>query len=246
MGIEVTLTITCQIMEQAMYAEIPENEYQRFQSFVQVYQKGAVIVSENDLDDKGLFLLRRGAVAVYKGKGKSRELISKIEALNFFGEMAIIAGGPRSASVEALTDNTIVYAFQTPDLDALMSNPTWGRMLVTRLSKDLKQSNSLIMELREQVRYQKEEIEKLYKGSIEVFSVTSEIQKSIANDAVATAREWKYLSGIVELVQKLLRSRLPEVADHLNTVEPETWKALYDEGICPEIIYNHMKKANQP
>jgi CRP-like cAMP-binding protein len=227
-------------MEHAMYADIPENEYQRFQSFIQVYQKGAVIVSENELDDKGLFLLRKGEVGIYKGTGKARELISKIEALNFFGEMAIIAGGPRSASVEALTDNTIVYAFQTPDLDALMSNPTWGRMLVTRLSKDLKQSNSLIMELREKVRNQKDEIENLYQGSIEVFSVTGEIQRSIANDAVATAREWKYLSGIVELLQKLLHSRLPGVAGQLNAVKPETWKALYNEGICPEIIYNHM------
>jgi CRP-like cAMP-binding protein len=237
---KITLIQTSHIMEYPMYADIPENEYQRFQAFIQIYQKGAVIVSENELDDKGLFLLRKGEVAIYKGKGKARELISKIEAINFFGEMAIIAGGPRSASVEALTDNTIVYAFRTPDLDALMSNPTWGRMLVTRLSKDLKQSNSLIMDLREQVRNQKEEIENLTKGTIEVFSITSEIQKSIANDAVATAREWKYLSGIVELVQKLLHSRLPGVASQLDAVKPETWKALYDGGICPEIIYDHM------
>ena len=225
-----------------MYADIPEIEYQRFQAFIQVYQKGAVIVSEDELDDKGLFLLRKGEVAIYKGRGKARELISKIEAINFFGEMAIIAGGPRSATVEALTDDTLVYAFRTPDLDALMSNPTWGRMLVTRLSKDLQQSNSLIMELREQVRSQKEENEALHHGAVEVFSVTSAIQRSIADDAVVTAREWKYLSGMAELVQRLLHSRLPGVANQLASVDPETWKSLFDEGICPEIIFEQMTK----
>lgn len=225
-----------------MYADIPESELKSFQSFIHVYQKGMVIVSENELDDKGLLLLRKGEVAIYKGKGKTRELISRIEAINFFGEMAIITGEPRSATVEALTDNTIVYSFRTPDLDALMSNPTWGRILVTRLTKDLKQSNDLIMELREQLRSQKEEIEILNKGSIEVFSVTNEIQKKLADDTIATAREWKYLSGLVELVQKLLESRLPKVAGQLRTINPETWKSLYEEGVCPEIIYTQMAK----
>ncbi len=45
-----------------------------------------------------------------------------------------------------------------------------------------------------------------------------------------TAREWKYLSGIVELVQKLLHSRLPGVASQLDTVDPETWKSLLTRG----------------
>jgi hypothetical protein len=112
-------------------------------------------------------------------------------------------------------------------------------MLVTRLLKDVKQSNSLIMYLREQVRNQKEEIENPTTGTIEVFNNTNEILKSIANDAVATARECKYFSGIVELVQKFQHSRLPGVASQLDTVKPETWKALHNEGICPEIIYDH-------
>lgn len=225
-----------------MLTTIPESEYKRFQTFIQVYQKGSIIVQENQVDDKGLFLLRQGEVAVYKGKGNNRELISKIEAINFFGEMAIIAGGPRSASIEALVDNTIVYAFRTPDLDALMSNPTWGRMLVTRLSKDLKQSNSLIMDMHEQVRNQRQEIDNLTNSTVEVFSITNEIQRSIAEDTVATAREWKYLTGIVELLQRLLHSKLPSVAKKLNKVDLDTWKMLYKDGVCPEVIYNLMTR----
>lgn len=227
-------------MEKAMYEVIPENEYKNFRAFIQVYQRHAVIVAEGELDDKGLFLLRSGSVGIYKGRGRERELISQIDAINFFGEMSIIDGGPRSATVEALCDETIVYAFRTPDLDALMSNPTWGRMLVTRLIRDLKQTTGLNMDLHNQVRLLTEENEVLKKGAIEVFSVTSSIQKAIAEDAVATAREWKYLSGIVELVQKLIHSRLPEVGKKLTEVPASHWKELHDEGLCPEIIYQQM------
>jgi len=99
------------------------------------------------------------------------------------------------------------------------------------------------MELRDQVRSQKQENEALNEGAVEVFSVTSEIQRSIADDAVVTAREWKYLSGMAELVQRLLHSRLPGVANQLESVDLETWKSLFDEGICPEIIYDQMTKS---
>ncbi len=223
-----------------MYEDIPDQEYQKFQSFIQVYQKGAIIVKENELDDKGIFLLRKGSVSVYKGQGSKREQISKIDAINFFGEMSIIAGGARSASVEALLDNTIVYAFRTPDLDVLLSNPTWGRMLISRLAHDLKQSNILVMEQHEKLNNLEMEKINLTNGVVDVLNITYAIQKKIANDAVATAREWKYLIGIVDLVHKLVNTRLPGVAKRLGHVDAEIWKGLYKEGICPEIIYRQM------
>jgi CRP-like cAMP-binding protein len=228
-----------------MYEDIPDQEYQKFQSFIQVYQKGAVIVKENEIDDKGIFLLRKGSVSVYKGQGNKREQISKIDAINFFGDMSIIAGGARSASVEALQDNTIVYAFRTPDLDVLLSNPTWGRMLVSRLAHDLKQSNIVVMEQHERLNNLEMEKINLTNGVIEVLNITYAIQNKIANDAVATAREWKYLIGIVDLVQRLVNTRLPGVAQRLGHVDVEIWKRLYEEGICPEIIYRQMSDVEE-
>ena len=220
---------------------IPEAEYENFRSFIREYHKGESIITEGQQDDNSLFLLRIGEVEIYKDNGEKRDLISKIEAINFFGEMAIISGGPRSATVVALSNIVIVYAFRSPDLGALMSNPKWGNMLVSRLSKNLNRSNEQLVELRLENQKLKTSNEKLSKGIVEIFSVTNEIQKSIARDAVATAREWTYLNAIVELSQCMLKSRLPELAQQIKGVDSSLWKTLYEEGVCSEIIYDYIK-----
>jgi CRP-like cAMP-binding protein len=226
-----------------MFEGIPDREYEKFHNFIQVYNQGAQIVVEDIQDDKGLFLLRKGEVGIYKKCGEGRELLSRIKAINFFGEMSIIVGGPRTATVEVLSKNAVVYAFRTPDLDIVLSNSKWGIMLVSRLSQNLKESNVQIINLRQQNNQIREQNEHLTQGVVEIFNITEEIQRNIAQDAVATAREWKYLTSIIELEQCLLKSRLPEIASQIGHVDPSVWKDLYKEGNCPEIIYDYMKEA---
>jgi CRP-like cAMP-binding protein len=135
-----------------MIDDIPPDEARIFKPFTKIYQRGESIIIEGQKDDMGLFLLRVGSVCVYRKRLGGRDLISSIEAINFFGEMALLLNAPRSATVEASSETVVVYAFQTPDLNKLLSNPKWGQMLVERLCHDLRQSNTHLTELREENR----------------------------------------------------------------------------------------------
>lgn len=64
------------------------------------FNAGQVLFKEGDLAD-GLYLIRRGSVAVAKKfKGEER-VLAYVSAGNYVGEMAMLDGGPRSASVTA-------------------------------------------------------------------------------------------------------------------------------------------------
>jgi CRP/FNR family transcriptional regulator, cyclic AMP receptor protein len=66
------------------------------------YKKGSVILSEADPGDT-LHILMEGSVRVYGADGQGREVTyGQIDAPSYFGEMSL-DGGPRSASIEALT-----------------------------------------------------------------------------------------------------------------------------------------------
>ena len=67
-------------------------------------KEGTLIISEGDTTQKMYFIIS-GMVNVYRRtyKGKD-ETICTLSAPTYFGEMSIIDGGPRSASVAAKTD----------------------------------------------------------------------------------------------------------------------------------------------
>ena len=228
----------------SIFNGLPVKEVDQFRSFMHGYSKGATIIEEGEQDDKGLFLLRKGTVAVYKNTRGGRELLSTIDAVNFFGEMALYTGSPRTATVEAYTD-VVVYSFRSPDLHSIMANPKWGNLLVNRLIGDLKQNAEQLVNLRVENKNLRESSERLTGAAVEIFSVLDEAQKAVAQEAVATAREWHFLNAVRVLVQRFLRARLPEISGQLKAVDAATWKKLRDEGIVPELLDNPIKKVRE-
>ncbi len=69
-------------------------------------QAGRNIIREGDAGDK-FYLIRQGEVRVFRGE-EQKEVAILTEG-DFFGEMALLTGQPRNASVEAVTD-TVLYA----------------------------------------------------------------------------------------------------------------------------------------
>ena len=223
---------------------IPPQELNAFQDYVRHYPRGRVIIVEGERDNLGLFLLRQGQVAVYKRTGTRRELLATIKAINFFGEMAVVDDGPRSATVEADSDEVTAYSFPRPRLSALLTNSTWGAMLVTRLASDLREKNELLAECRsdaEQKSAGQAELlrrdERLTSGIIEIASVMTGLQACVAQDAVVNGREWTYLRGVEEVLRRIIRARLPELADSLISAGPMLWERLYQEKILPDDMY---------
>ena len=71
------------------------------------FYKEELIISEGD-ESKTMYFILEGSVTVFRANYKGdREYVYEMGAPSYFGEMAIMDGGPRSASVEAKTDTIL-------------------------------------------------------------------------------------------------------------------------------------------
>lgn len=83
--------------------------------------EGNLIISEGD-ESKTMYFIIEGAVTVFRQNHKGQtEYIYEISAPGYFGEMAIMDGGPRSASVEAKT-NTVLAELKWEDVRYLFED----------------------------------------------------------------------------------------------------------------------------
>ncbi|MDL2288510.1 DUF2225 domain-containing protein [Oscillospiraceae bacterium OttesenSCG-928-F05] len=109
-------------------------------SSTQTFEKGAVIVRDGDTSSNHMFLLLKGEVGVYKNYRGSAELkLAHMGPGEFFGEMTLFLGRPRSATVVALSDVTALsitrenaYLFFSEQPEATFAIL---RMLCERLEK---------------------------------------------------------------------------------------------------------------
>ena len=136
------------IVEKAMSVELDERqqtvaelreELARFlrggDSFrAQTYAAGEVIVREGDPGDAA-YIIQSGTCVAYKGSGAERRVLRTMSAGEVFGEMAIFAPGPRTASVEA-TGPTVVHVVNAAVLEAeLDSLKPWFAAFVRTLAE---------------------------------------------------------------------------------------------------------------
>lgn len=83
--------------------------------------EGDLIISEGD-ESKSMYFIIEGTVAVFRTNYKNEaEYIYEMNAPSYFGEMAIIDGGPRSASVQAKT-NTVLAELMWDDVRHLFED----------------------------------------------------------------------------------------------------------------------------
>ena len=101
------------------------------------FAAGATIVQQGDQGD-AFYLIQSGAVQVVvdSGAGNS-EIIAVLGPKDWFGEMALLSGERRSASVVSVKD-TILWQLKREDWDELIAkHPTWLLQFCATLSKRL-------------------------------------------------------------------------------------------------------------
>lgn len=142
-----------------LLAEIPffrdlDNKYiEMLSTKMQVFKanKGQLIISEGDTSQRMYFIVE-GTVKVFRKtyKGKT-EKICELSAPNYFGEMSVVDGGPRSASVEAYT-NVVLAELKWDDVKFLFEDKPEIMCYIfknigTTLSMRLRRVNSLYSHL---------------------------------------------------------------------------------------------------
>jgi CRP-like cAMP-binding protein len=84
-----------------------KNEEQLFWKFGKSFPKGTVLFREGDLG-RDMFIVQQGKVQVKKRVGSTEEILTELSAGEFFGEMALLIGLDRSATVEVIEDSKLL------------------------------------------------------------------------------------------------------------------------------------------
>ena len=89
-----------------------KNEEQLFWKFGKSFRKGTVLFREGELG-RDMFIVQQGKVQVRKRVGNSERVLAELSAGEFFGEMALLIGQDRSATVEIIEDSKLLVV--TPE-----------------------------------------------------------------------------------------------------------------------------------
>ncbi|UCG91755.1 MAG: Crp/Fnr family transcriptional regulator [candidate division WOR-3 bacterium] len=85
-------------------------------------EAGEVLFDEGDKGDV-MYLIREGKIKITKGQGEDEKVLAILKEGDFFGEMAIIDGSPRSASAIAVTPTSLLVIDKETFKSKLKENP---------------------------------------------------------------------------------------------------------------------------
>lgn len=162
---------------------------------IQSYKKNSVILSEED-SGSALFVIAKGKVKIARTSNDDKEVILAIlSESDFFGEMSLLDGMTRSATVTALEDSKLFMIQRAEFLDLLKKFPEVSIALLTELTKRLRASSMKIKALSLKDAEGKvatvllqlaDEMGKIRQGLVEIDSLP--YQQELANMA-GTSRE---------------------------------------------------------
>lgn len=113
------------------------------------FKKGEEIIQEGTLSDCA-YIIDSGQVEVSKKKPNGeKQIIGILQENDIFGEMGLIDGFPRSATVMALEDCTISIMTQEAFNSLAQHNPQALMPILKVLAKRLRATLSLVEELQE-------------------------------------------------------------------------------------------------
>lgn len=114
---------------------------------LQSYKKNSVVLSEEE-SGSALFVIAEGKVKVSRSSNDEKEVILGIlNESDFFGEMSLLDGMARSATVTAIEDSKLFVIQRTEFLDLLMKYPEISIALLTELTKRFRASSTKIKAL---------------------------------------------------------------------------------------------------
>ncbi|MCF7929526.1 MAG: Crp/Fnr family transcriptional regulator [Spirochaetales bacterium] len=112
-----------------------------------VYQPGDVIFTERD-PGEAMYILREGAVELRKKTSGGERVLKIVDQQNdFFGEMALIDGQPRSATAIALQPTRLLAVDQRMFEQLILANGKFALKVIRVLSDRIRNSNLHITEL---------------------------------------------------------------------------------------------------
>ncbi|HKB78408.1 MAG TPA: DUF1003 domain-containing protein, partial [Thermoanaerobaculia bacterium] len=107
------------------------------------YSEGAVIFQQGD-EGSALFIIDDGAVEISYGEGRARVILATLYTGQYFGELSVLDGSPRSATATAMKASRLIRLDRDDLVDFVNKNPPAALRIIAELSERLRQTNELM------------------------------------------------------------------------------------------------------
>jgi hypothetical protein len=114
-----------------------------FKEFSSRRKKGEIIYNEGDLGTE-MYVVQSGAVRIFRAAGGIKQELSVMEKGDFFGELAVLEGLPRTASAEALDEVELIEINSTTFDKMIRGNIEIAVRMLRKLSNRLQEASRKI------------------------------------------------------------------------------------------------------
>ena len=211
--------IISKLKELSFFVEVSEPHLEEIASIVQerVFNPGEIIIKENSSAD-AFFIIYEGLIEIFKKFEDEDEIVLGVHSNGeFFGEMAILDEGPRSASARALKKTTIMIISQEGFEKVVSSAPRIAYFIMKELSTRLRQTGALLVW---ELKRKQKELDEAYIETVKM------VVRIIENDP-------SYMQGHSERVasiSKALGKAMGMTTDELKSLELSA--LLHDVGMA--------------
>ena len=117
-----------------------KKEEQLFWKFGKDFPKGTVLFREGELG-RDMFIIQKGKVRIRKRVGTAEKVLAELGDGEFFGEMALLMGMDRSATVEVMEDSKILVVTPETFESLLKSNIDIALKMLKKMASRLRALN---------------------------------------------------------------------------------------------------------
>ena len=112
-------------------------EEQLFWKFGKNFTKGTILCCEGEAGHE-MFIIQKGKVQVRKRVGKTERVLAELCDGEFFGEMALLLGMDRSATVEVMEDSKVLVVGPDTFESLLKNSPEIAMKMLRKMALRLR------------------------------------------------------------------------------------------------------------
>jgi CRP/FNR family transcriptional regulator, cyclic AMP receptor protein len=107
------------------------------------YAEADVIFRQGD-EGSALFIIEDGAVEISYGEGRGRVTLATLFTGQYFGELSLFDGAPRSATATVAKKSRLIRLDRDDLVDFVNKNPSAALRIIAEMSERLRQTNELM------------------------------------------------------------------------------------------------------
>ncbi|MFN8371561.1 MAG: cyclic nucleotide-binding domain-containing protein [Anaerolineae bacterium] len=199
---------------------------------IETYEARQIVLQEGD-DSNELYVILHGSVRIYKHDAKGKEVELKAESSGeFFGELALLDGGKRSATVATLTPCEFFVLHRDAFLSLLQASPSLLGKMFTALAADVRATGE---------RYFREELEKQRLQT----EMELERHRALAQMVAGVAHELNTPLGIINTAAGLIRQRLQSDVMSKLVMDRKMKSTMEDIVEASVLMEGNVRRAHQ-